>query len=389
MATVRIKRREGKQVPTYEVRYKDPLTGKWKHYQTFKKLKEAQRASNELRGLIDSGRLGLIEKSKVKLAMLRFSEVAASLVKSWKERSEKGDLSQITFEGYVTRINQLLRVFGNRLLCDITRPEITDYHKKVARELTPITANRNLFVLRQVFNHGLELKATTENPAVGIGFLSEKEQARNKFLKPEQIDKLISASQQTRGKFYLPVLIWLGAEHGASRQEILSLEWADIDFEFEGQGIIRFFRTKNKVERTEFLMPRSRKALLVWRAHLAYMRRKKHITEPLTERVICRINGRPLECFNRSWWATRRLAGLEWFRFHDLRHTFCSNLLLSGAGLKDVKEMIGHKDLSMTDRYSHLTSAHKRRKQQGLAEYYSNGIDLKTKQSAQTLPQEP
>jgi site-specific recombinase XerC len=44
---------------------------------------------------------------------------------------------------------------------------------------------------------------------------------------------------------------------------------------------------------------------------------------------------------------------------HDLRHTFCSNLVLSGADLKDVKEMIGHADIGMTDRYSHLTAQHK------------------------------
>ena len=382
MATVRIKRREGKLEPTYEVRYKDPLTAKWKHYQTFKKLKEAQRASNELRGLIDSGRLGLIEKSKVKLAMLRFSEVTVSLVKSWNERCERGNLRRTTFEGYIDRANQLIRVFGNRLLCDITQADIIGYQKKVARESTPVTANRNLFVLKQVFKHGLELKAAIKDPTVDIGFLSEREQARNKFLGPKEVERLIAASQKTRGKFYLPVLIWLGAEHGASRQEILSLEWSDIDFEFEGQGIIRFFRTKNKVERTEYLMPRSKEALLVWRAHLTNRRRKKGIIEPLSDRVICHINGKPFDRFYKSWWATRRLAGLEWFRFHDLRHTFCSNLLLSGADLKDVKEMIGHRDLSMTDRYSHLTSEHKRMKQQGLAEYYSNGINPKSTQSA-------
>jgi site-specific recombinase XerD len=48
---------------------------------------------------------------------------------------------------------------------------------------------------------------------------------------------------------------------------------------------------------------------------------------------------------------------------------------LSGADLKDVKEMIGHSDLTMTDRYSHLTVNHKLIRQQKLAEHYYGAIE--------------
>jgi site-specific recombinase XerD len=88
--------------------------------------------------------------------------------------------------------------------------------------------------------------------------------------------------------------------------------------------------------------------------------------------VFCRIDGTPIKSFNRAWWATLREAGIKDFHFHDLRHTFASNLLLSGASLKDVKEMIGHKDIAMTDRYAHLTLAHKLQQQKQLAEHYKN-----------------
>lgn len=58
-------------------------------------------------------------------------------------------------------------------------------------------------------------------------------------------------------------------------------------------------------------------------------------------------------------------------RYHDLRHTFCSNLLLSGASLKDVKDMIGHRHLDTTDRYSHLTGFHKAKLYDRLSLHYS------------------
>jgi len=65
------------------------------------------------------------------------------------------------------------------------------------------------------------------------------------------------------------------------------------------------------------------------------------------------------------------VAGIKNFHFHDLRHTFCCNLILSGSDLKEVKDMIGHRELSTTDRYTHLTAVRKRENQERLAEHYS------------------
>jgi len=54
-------------------------------------------------------------------------------------------------------------------------------------------------------------------------------------------------------------------------------------------------------------------------------------------------------------------AGIEDFHFHDLRHTFASQVLLKGGTLKDVQELLGHKTMTMTLRYAHLTQEHKRK----------------------------
>ena len=92
-----------------------------------------------------------------------------------------------------------------------------------------------------------------------------------------------------------------------------------------------------------------------------------------SDRVFCRIDGTPVKSFKKAWWNVLRVAGIQNFHFHDLRHTFCSNLILSGSDLKDVKEMIGHSDLSITDRYAHLTSMRKLSRQEDLARFYANG----------------
>lgn len=59
-----------------------------------------------------------------------------------------------------------------------------------------------------------------------------------------------------------------------------------------------------------------------------------------------------------AWELARERAGLEDFRFHDLRHTAASYLAMSGASLLEIAEILGHKTLSMVKRYAHLSAPH-------------------------------
>ena len=75
--------------------------------------------------------------------------------------------------------------------------------------------------------------------------------------------------------------------------------------------------------------------------------------------VSCSRNGTPYRSFRTAFETAVQKAGLADFTFHDLRHTFASCLVMSEVDLPTVKELLEHKDISMTLRYTHLSTDHK------------------------------
>ncbi len=57
----------------------------------------------------------------------------------------------------------------------------------------------------------------------------------------------------------------------------------------------------------------------------------------------------------RTFWRCTRLAGVPRIAFHDLRHSFASQLVMAGVPLKAVQELLGHADIKTTQRYAHLS----------------------------------
>jgi integrase len=370
MATVLIQKRTSETGRVrYGVYYKSPLTGERKYYKTYYRLKDARKAENRLRNLIDNGELSELEERRTRLNPLSFSEVCTALRKKWQNRNT---LSPKTLSDYQYWLSKTEQSLGSKLFCELRREDVERYRDGVAALWTNITANRHLFVIKQACKEAIALRAALVNPAADILYLSEKDQQRNRFLYPEELDELLQASRKVRAK-YLPALICLGAEHGASRQEALSLTEDDVNFDSMGKGMIRFFRTKNRRERTEFLMPGTKQELEKWLQHRERMRRRKKISSGGSKLIFSHLDGSPIQRFDAAWRKACLLAGIGDFRFHDLRHTFCSNLLIAGAGIKDVKDMIGHHDISMTDRYTHLALERKLILQERLAEHYEMG----------------
>src|SRR5262249_57562126 len=89
------------------------------------------------------------------------------------------------------------------------------------------------------------------------------------------------------------------------------------------------------------------------------------------EGVFGNREGTPYRSFRSAFERAVRRAGIQDFTFHDLRHTFASRLVMAGVDLPTVKELLGHKDITMTLRYTHLSTDHKQRAVNALEQFGS------------------
>lgn len=95
-------------------------------------------------------------------------------------------------------------------------------------------------------------------------------------------------------------------------------------------------------------------------------------------------DGKPYNQIKRSFKTALKNAGITDFRFHDLRHTFASNLVMAGVDLATVKDLLGHKSIKMTMRYAHLSPGHRQKAVSALSAYYNNNHKLST--NTETAP---
>ncbi|MDR1778069.1 MAG: site-specific integrase [Desulfovibrio sp.] len=389
MATVTIQRRKKQDGTTsYPVYFVDPHSGKKKYHASYRTLKDAQLATHTLREVIDKGSA---PETKRKARGLTLAEIGQLCKATWRERTAGGELREATLKGYLDNLKGLLGFERQETLPDgaklihpplgklkvalLTPDMITSLRANMAAASSAVTSNRRMFILKQLCARALKEGEIARDPSAGIRYLSEKKHQRMAFLTPDALDTLLRHAANSQAG-YIELAILLGAEHGASRQEILSLKWTDIDFDFDGTGRVTFFRTKNGRRRTMRLMPRTRNALLRWRERLLAERKKSSrkagnaVNEKFTGHVFCRLDGTPIGSIKHAWDTTRACAGLEDFHFHDLRHTFCSSIVMAGGDIKTACDMIGHSDIKMTNRYTHLTQLAHERMQERLAEYY-------------------
>ena len=237
------------------------------------------------------------------------------------------------------RVLAWAREFGSRSLGQITREEIEAWRRERMTTSRPATINRDLSRLRRMFSLAVEWGLLEESPMQGIKFLRENN-ARTRYLSLEECQRLIASCIAP----HIRVLVGVALHSGMRLGEILNLRWYDLDF---ASGFILVRDSKNGESRH---VPMDTILFALFRA---YPRR------PGTDLVFSsRCRGRIVDVRTGFQNACKR-AELTDLHFHDLRHTFASQFVMAGGDLYILKEILGHKSITMTQRYAHLSPTYK------------------------------
>jgi len=176
------------------------------------------------------------------------------------------------------------------------------------------------------------------NPCQGVERQREPT-GRVRFLSDEERARLLEACRASKWQ-RLYCLVLLALTTGARRGELMALRWRDIDLE---RGVAYVHDSKNE----------DRRVLPLTRAASEELNRFQGPQGALV--FASRLRTSVPFSFETAWGIARKQARLANFRFHDCRHSCASMLAQNGASLLEIADVLGHRQLAMTKRYSHLT----------------------------------
>lgn len=270
-----------------------------------------------------------------RIANHTFNELTAEYIK-WAER-------QRCFKSKIHLINQLSQTFGTLPLRRFNTMLLEQYQtERTQKGNKPATVNRLIATLKHMFTKAVEWDMVEEETLKRIRRvkLLPENNRRLRYLSKEECQRLIdNCNGNTK-----PIVI-TALNTGMRKGEILSLKWDNVDLK---HGFILLDITKNG-ERREIPINETLRGVL------------QGIPRRLDVPYVFYDNttGKPYKDIKRSFNTALRRAGIKDFHFHDLRHTFASHLVMAGVDITTVKELLGHKSLTMTLRYAHLAPSHK------------------------------
>ena len=330
--------------------------------------KAAREVASMLQGRLALGDFSCLQKTVPKAKEPTFAEYA----QQWRDLNPNS-CKHSTIEYYRDFQERYINPrFGARKLSSISRGEIKMLlaelgQKKLARN----TIRLALASLRAVLTTAVEDGVISSNPASRLGRFttSEKKAHEAQSMEPDEVQAFLDAARAYCPDYYPLFLIAVRA--GLRQGEILALKWGDIQFGKDENDQNRFLVVQRRWYRGAFSTPKGgktrrvdmsrelRKALLDTRdARLleAFAQGHDNISDDLL--FPGATGGHPVSVrtlVESYYQPVLEKAGLRRFRFHDLRHTFGSLLIQSGAPLPYVSEQMGHASIQITaDIYVHL-----------------------------------
>jgi integrase len=325
-----------------------------RYFETIRgKKADAQRRLNELLVSLDKG----VYVPPGKMTVSQHLE-------AWLEGYVKTNCSERTFDGYRSIINNHLQpAFGFLSLKQLTSQVIQSYYGEACAKLSKRTVHHQHRVLSESLKYALRQGYLGRNPCDLVDPPSPHKKAM-RTLTPEEVKILLNAADSS---YYYPI-IYMAVSTGLRQAELLGLRWRDIDIDmlsisvsqvlYKRGGIAKFKEPKSSHSRRHVAMtPKLATFLRVYKSRREVLYLEKGKILSLDDLVFTSAELRPLNpsVVTHNFHLIQARAGLKGVRFHDLRHTFASLMLLRGAKPKVISEALGHSSVAFTmDTSSHI-----------------------------------
>ena len=340
----------------------------------------------------------LIEKYKHLEKSDHPSKMADYLI-MWKNL-RKSEVAETTYDGYHTYIDRHLVPYFRNLnlnIQDITAGHIFDYVNYLSndggRKDNKIGGQSNtsirkiISILRRVFDYAVLYGDIKVNPAMQVPLpkTTNKKDERQVFLTSEDAQKMLDAFQNEE----IGPIVYVTLYYGLRKSEALGLRWQAVDFDANtisinhtvvGNGhIVRKDTTKTYTSRRTYeLLPDVKALLLKLKDQQDDYKRRLGSSYHMNDYIFKNPNGVPYrpDSLTRSFKRALARHGLPQMRYHDLRHSTASILVDKGWDINDIKEWLGHADISTTANiYAHISH----RKKVSLAKSLNGALSFEEK----------
>ena len=325
-----------------------------RHHETVKGTKtDALRRMRELETGLDKG-------VPIPTGKITMSEH----LHNWLEGYVRTACSPRTVDGYESIVeNHLIPAFGHIQLRQLQPQAIQAYYGKACEKLSGRSVQHHHRLLSQSLKYAVRQGILGRNPAELVTSPSPRKKAM-RTLTPSEVE--IMLEKASSNQFY-PV-IYTAVSTGLRQAELLGLRWRDLDLDlmsisvsqtlYKRRGICTFKEPKTSgSSRRVSMTPKLALFLKEYRAERESL--YWHLGVPLTldDLVFANHDGKPTDpsTLTHNFGRISKLVEFEGIRFHDLRHTFASLMLMRGAKPKVISEALGHASVAFTmDTYSHI-----------------------------------
>lgn len=201
-------------------------------------------------------------------------------------------------------------------------------------------ATKSVKLLRAIYNFAMGRKLCAENPTLGVKTFADGK--RERFLSPAELGRLgdaLTAAEAEGANAHHVAILRLLALTGARKNEIAQLRWSEVDLE---RGLLQL--EDSKTGRKVIRLGAAAQEIL---SEVAQTKSRFVFPDP-------RDASLPIRNLDWFWVGTRKRAGLDDVRIHDLRHSFASVGVSGGSGLFLIGKLLGHSHVATTQRYAHL-----------------------------------